>query len=154
MNAGRIKALTAWLINRTHRLDKQTLWGEIEVILSNDANIAAVKEQVFNRKEITDVIALRYNPVPGIEKHTSAELFINVQRAAQRKNTTGWNPSKELALYLAHGCDHLAGADDSTKAEYNRMRNRELRWLREADKLNLTDNLITCPPPPPYPYKK
>lgn len=143
MNVSRIKSLTAWLINRTHRLDKQTLWGEIEVILTDDRHIAAVKEQVFQREEITDVIALRYNPVPGIEKHTSAELFINVQRAAQHRTSTKWNPSKELALYLAHGCDHLAGADDSTKAEYNRMRNRELRWLREASRLNLTDNLIS-----------
>ena len=38
---------------------------------------------------------------------------------------------RELALYLAHGCDHLTGADDATPAGRARMRRRELGWLRE-----------------------
>ncbi|MBQ3810327.1 MAG: hypothetical protein II839_05855, partial [Kiritimatiellae bacterium] len=40
-----------------------------------------------------------------------------------------WNADAELALYLAHGFDHLAGSDDATAAGYRAMRRRELRWL-------------------------
>ena len=131
------------LIKRTKRLDKETCWGDIEVTLTDDAMIAEVKQRVFDRSEITDVIALRYDPMPGIDELTSGEIFVNVQRAAEctlRRN--GWNPSKELALYLAHGCDHLAGACDDSPAEYNRMRRRELCWLREANESGLISNLI------------
>jgi len=30
---------------------------------------------------------------------------------------------------VAHGMDHLSGADDLTPADYDRMRRRELAWL-------------------------
>ncbi len=129
-------------MNRTHRLDKHTAWGHISVILTSDKQIAAVKEQVFGRDEITDVVALRYAPMPGIEDFTTAEIFINVERAAELRPVPAWPVSKELALYLAHGCDHLAGQSDATEAERNRMRRRELRWLREAEALGLLDDLI------------
>lgn len=91
----------------------------------------------------TDVIALRYNAMPGIDDCSSAEIFVNAERAANATNRNGWNPTKELALYIAHACDHLAGACDDTPEEYNRMRQRELRWLRKAASLNLTQNLIS-----------
>lgn len=129
-------------MTRTRKLDPQTTWGEIMVILTNDQQIADIKERVFQRPEITDVIALRYDPLPGVEDLTSAELFINLERAAQCKQRKAWGASKELALYLAHGCDHLAGSTDDTLEEQTCMRRRELRWLREADKLGLTSDLL------------
>jgi ssRNA-specific RNase YbeY (16S rRNA maturation enzyme) len=35
----------------------------------------------------------------------------------------------ELALYIAHGFDHLSGADDDTPARRAAMRRTEMRWL-------------------------
>jgi ssRNA-specific RNase YbeY (16S rRNA maturation enzyme) len=35
----------------------------------------------------------------------------------------------ELALYIAHGFDHLSGADDNTPARRAAMRRTEMRWL-------------------------
>ena len=46
----------------------------------------------------------------------------------------GWSPDNELLLYVAHGMDHLSGADDADDADdagYMRMRRRELRWMSE-----------------------
>jgi len=143
VNVSRIKALTTWLLKRANRLDKDTRWGDIEITLTDDSLIAEIKKQVFDRVEITDVISLRYDPMPGIDDLTSGEIFVNVQRAAQcSRRRNGWSSSKELALYLAHGCDHLAGSSDDTPAEYKRMRRRELRWLREADESGLISDLI------------
>jgi rRNA maturation RNase YbeY len=142
VNSNRAKALTAWLIKQTRKLDKSTSWGEINVILLDDKQITEINQQVFSRTKATDVIALRYNPLPGIDDCSTAELFINVQRTNLATTRNGWNPSKELALYIAHGCDHLAGACDDSLEEYNRMRRRELRWLRMATKLGMTDSLI------------
>ena len=35
-----------------------------------------------------------------------------------------------LLLYIAHGMDHLSGADDHSERGYLAMRRRELSWLR------------------------
>ena len=129
-------------MSRARRLDRHTAWGDISVNLTGDSQIAEVKERVFGRDEVTDVIALRYDPIPGIEEFATAELFVNVERAAGVTPRRTWSTSKELALYLAHGCDHLAGQSDDTEIERKRMRRRELRWLREAEVLGLIDGLI------------
>jgi len=52
-------------------------------------------------------------------------------------------PDRELALYLAHGCDHLAGADDATPRQRAAMRRRELRWLRAAAHADLLMGLFS-----------
>ena len=129
-------------MNRARKLDRHTAWGEISVFLTGDRQIAEVKDRVFGLDEVTDVIALRYDPIPGIEELATAELFVNVERAAGVAPRRAWNVSKELALYMAHGCDHLAGQSDNTEAERTRMRRRELRWLREAEVLGLIDGLV------------
>jgi probable rRNA maturation factor len=129
-------------MQRAQTRDPETQWGEVVVTLTDDDQIAEIKDRVFNRAEVTDVIALRYDPVPGIEPCTTAELFINVHRATLCTRRQGWNPSRELALYIAHGCDHLTGGVDDTEAEQRTMRRRELRWLREAPQGKLSDLLI------------
>lgn len=65
----------------------------------------------------------------------SAEVFVNVERAVLLgESSKKWSASKELALYIAHGCDHLiTGEDDAQADERKRMRGRELRWLKEID---------------------
>ncbi|MBR2839203.1 MAG: rRNA maturation RNAse YbeY, partial [Kiritimatiellae bacterium] len=82
----------------------------------------------------TDVITQRYDPMPGEAPGVYGELYVNVDqalRAAPRRR--GWSPAKELLLYVAHGIDHLSGADDLDSAGYRRMRRRELGWLREVE---------------------
>ena len=79
----------------------------------------------------TDVITQAYDAIPPEEPGLFGELFVNTDqalRAAPRRR--GWSPAKELLLYVAHGMDHLSGADDHAPADYARMRRRELSWLR------------------------
>ena len=71
----------------------------------------------------TDVITIPYAETPGAG--ATAEVFVNADIAAQRggqRETPDfaadeadgeWSPQHELALYIAHGFDHLAGGDDS-----------------------------------------
>ena len=102
------------------RINKAAVFQSIDINLTDDEQIRAVKQQAFGIDEVTDVIALNYNPVPGIDALPTAEIFINLHRARQR--ASHWSPSREFALYLAHGCDHLTGADDASPADYRRMR--------------------------------
>ena len=78
----------------------------------------------------TDVISQRYEPLPGEPAGMRGELLVNVERAWQvGARRSGWSTSRALALYIAHGCDHLNDAADATLAGRQRMRRRELRWL-------------------------
>lgn len=104
-------------------------WSGVTVVLTDDRGIQAYKEAAFGYREVTDVVTLRYSPSPA-DPGAEGEIFVNVQRAFARPCRTGWSPAHELALYIAHGFDHLTGADDHSPAERRRMRQRELRWLR------------------------
>jgi len=108
-------------------------WQEVTVHLLDDAGIAPVNRAVLGHEGATDVITQRYEPIPGEAGGLVGELFVNVERALRAApRRAGWSADRELALYLAHGCDHLAGADDAMPRERARMRRRELAWLRLA----------------------
>jgi len=124
-----LRQLVHLLATRALRGERGTAWSGITVVLTNDRGIQTFKQAAFGYREITDVVTLRYAPSPadpGIE----GEIFINVQRAAAAPCRANWSPAHDLALYIAHGLDHLSGADDATPATRRRMRQRELRWLR------------------------
>lgn len=119
-------------------------WRELTVILADDATIDPINRAVMGHAGPTDVITQRYEAVPGEPPGLVGELVINVEQA-WRVGThlagarSAWSPAHELALYLAHGCDHLAGAEDDTPAGRIRMRRRERRWLAG---LEIRANLI------------
>lgn len=117
-----------------------TQWGAVSLVLTDNAGIRHIKSEYMNIAEITDVIAFRYASLPGEAESAWGDIFVNVQRAAEYTLING-DRSRELALYIAHGCDHLAGAVDDTQAAYMRMRRRELRWLKKA----ASDGLLKQP---------
>jgi len=130
----KVRALVEHLLERAAGLAKESRPRELTVILMDDAGIAEVNEALLQHEGPTDVITVRYHAIPGErEEGDIAELYVNVERAVQLARQ-GWPAGRELALYLAHGCDHLAGEDDATSAQRRRMRRRELTWLREAEK--------------------
>ena len=95
-----------------------------------DAESDALHRAVMGIAGATDVITQAYTSIPPEEPGILGELFVNVdqaRRAAPKRR--GWSPARELLLYIAHGMDHLSGADDRTAAAYVRMRRRELAWL-------------------------
>ena len=128
----------------------QTPWAALCVILVGDRESREAHQVVFADPAPTDVITLSYAPMPGSgETGLSGELIINAQRAvAEGRRRAGdrrcrvWDPDHELALYLAHGIDHLTGADDHDPADRRRMRARELRWLAAADRAGLLAGLL------------
>ena len=103
----------------------------VTVILQDDAFSAEVHEAINGAKGPTDVITQRYDAMPGEEEGIYGELYVNTDQALRvAPKRRGWSPAKELLLYVAHGMDHLSGADDLKPRDYDRMRRRELGWLR------------------------
>ena len=105
----------------------------------DDEGITQTNREYFGKNRPTDVISFRYDSVPGENTAWSGDLIINVDRAVQ-VGPEHKGIDYELALYIAHGFDHLAGAEDDTDAKRKKMRSTETAWLREAG--NLTDGLF------------
>jgi rRNA maturation RNase YbeY len=101
----------------------------VTIHLLSDETITPVNQAIMKHEGPTDVITQRYDATPGEPEGLIGELFINVERACTIPRAKGWTKQQELALYLAHGFDHLTGADDATAQQRTTMRRRERRWL-------------------------
>ena len=129
------------------------VYADVSITFLGDRDISRIHEEALGVGGTTDVITLPYAPAPGIP--ASAEIFINTALACSRgRNRTSlelvgdesnrtWSPAHELALYLAHGFDHLAGNVDHTTAGFTAMRKREIKWVEKAFSLGIAKNLFS-----------
>lgn len=119
-------------------------YDALSLILVDHSKIRALKKRFFAMAIHTDVITFHY-AIPsrdGIQ--TCGEVIVNVQQAVDN----GHRPrgaDHELALYIAHGIDHLCGYDDPTSHARRKMRRRELTWLRQARQKGLFAGLLIAP---------
>lgn len=112
-------------------------WGEMTVVLVDDAGSHEVNRVQLGHDYPTDVISFNYAPIPGeAADGCSGEIVVNAEQACRMGRRYG-GAAHELALYIAHGCDHLTGGDDSTPVQRRQMRRRELRWVKEAQNAGL-----------------
>ena len=141
VNRKSIKKLAQYLMDRINRFERGKGCSCLSILLTDDTGIQPLNRIYLDKTGITDVISLRYSSIPGETGLFSADLIVNIEQAINN-STSRWSASKELALYIAHGCDHLMGETDSSETGRRRMRRRELGWLKEAAKLNMISDLI------------
>lgn len=104
----------------------------VTVVLQDDAFSSEVHLAINGAAGATDVVTQRYDPMPGEASGVYGELYVNCDQAIRvAPKRRGWSAAKELLLYVAHGMDHLSGADDLEPSDYRRMRRRELAWLKD-----------------------
>lgn len=107
----------------------------VSVVLQNDEASDAAHRAVMNVEGATDVITQPFDPMPGEKDGVYGELYVNCDRALRAApKRAGWSPLKELLLYVAHGMDHLSGADDHAPRERASMRRRELSWIKDYER--------------------
>lgn len=125
-----LRAAAAFFARRSSARIGQA-FQSVTVILQDDAFSAEVHLAINGAEGATDVVTQPYDPMPGEADGIYGELYVNVQRAIDAApSRKDWSPAKELLLYVAHGMDHLSGADDFSPADYARMRRRELGWIK------------------------
>lgn len=129
INLSAIRRLTAKLAAELESTDPETVWQEVTLLLADDDGITQYNREFFGKDRTTDVISFRSEPIPG-EEGTSGDLIVNVE-CAVREGAQHDGIDAELALYIAHGFNHLSGADDNTPAKRAAMRRTELRRLKE-----------------------
>ena len=135
-----LQRLTDWLAIKLAEKTAPTAWGEISTVLTDDEGITRTNREYFGKNRPTDVISFRYDPVPGEADEWTGDLVVNVDRA-EKEGTVRGNIDRELALYIAHGFNHLSGADDDTPEKRKKMRATETAWLRKAGAEGLIEGL-------------
>ena len=131
LTKGEVKAAARFFAERSCARVKG-VWHEVAVHLIHDDQSDEIHQAIMGIEGATDVITQAYDAIPPEEPGLFGELFVNVdqaRRAAPKR--AGWSIASELLLYVAHGMDHLSGADDHEPRDYNIMRRRELAWIRQ-----------------------
>jgi probable rRNA maturation factor len=129
LQLSKLQKLADWLADKLETRMSAS-WSEVCVVLTDDEGIVPANLEYFGKERPTDVISFRYDPVPGEDEGFSGDLIINVDRAVQvgpEQNGVDY----ELALYIAHGFDHLSGAEDDTPEKKQAMLDTETTWLDE-----------------------
>jgi len=141
INSVKLKKLAHSFLLQLARLTPDVSYGDLSFILMDDAGITELNLDYLDHAFATDVLTFPYlhNSLTG--QIIDAEIIVNIQRALAEGPKHG-GASRELALYMAHGCDHLSGLNDDTLNGMHQMRIRELNWLRNARKANLTTSLL------------
>lgn len=135
------RELVGWLIARWLELKPLQAWREIALVVTNDTGITPVNHATFGRNEPTDTISLTYHGLPGEPSTSAGEIFVNAERS-RAIGRTAQGAGRELALYIAHGLHHLAGASDRTPALRRAMLREETAWLSKAEKAGLLKELV------------
>lgn len=133
LTRSRLKAAAAFFAERSARRVR-AVFREVAIVVQNDETSDAVHRAIVGVAGATDVITQSYDAMPPEPNGTYGELYVNADQAlrfAARHRRRGWSAASEFLLYVAHGMDHLSGADDYSDAGYRAMRRRELRWLKE-----------------------
>jgi len=129
-----LTAYTHWIMQQVGELSPDFDWEELSLILTDDT-IRSLNDDWFGKDTVTDVISFAYPPSPGMSGDTG-ELVVNLQQAWE-EGSLRESPDQELAMYIAHGCHHLMGADDRTPEEKTAMLTLENQWVEQARTLDL-----------------
>ena len=93
---------------------------EISIVLICDSRMKALNKKYRGGNNTTDVLAFDYG-----------EIIICLPQAKRQAEQLGHSLKKELAILLIHGILHLAGYDDKTKKDYNKMvKKQEYLWQK------------------------
>ena len=131
LNKATLKAAAFFFASRSRSRIGNPAWHEVVVHLVDDAGSDVTHRAIMGIEGATDVVTQAYDSIPPEPDGLYGELFVNTDQAFRvAPKRKGWSPAKELLLYVAHGMDHLSGADDHSERDYRAMRRRELAWIR------------------------
>ena len=108
--------------------------GEIELILTDNEEIAAINRQFRGIDKPTDVLSFPSDPFPGAPL---GSIVISVDKVASVAAELGHTEEEELALLFIHGMLHLLGYDH--EVDDGEMRAREVELI---ERVSLPKSLI------------
>jgi probable rRNA maturation factor len=106
--------------------------GEVNILLTGDAEIQRLNLQFRRKDESTDVLSF-----PSIQPAVGGDIAISLQTARAQAAEIGHNLLTEVKVLILHGMLHLAGHDHETDRGQMRRLEQQLR-----EELNLPAGLI------------
>ena len=129
IDTGALTRFALRIMGHVAELDPSFHWRELSIVLTDDS-IRALNREWFGKDRVTDVISFAY-PDDGLGDGDTGEVILNVRQALEEGQLRE-SPDTELALYLAHGCHHLTGAEDNTPDRKRAMLALETAWVDRA----------------------
>jgi len=101
------------------------LTGEVDVLLTSDAEIKTLNRTFRHKNKPTDVLSF---PVPEevFEEH-AGDLAISLETAAKQAESFGHSLGEEVRVLMLHGLLHLSGMDHETDRGEMAEKEAELR---------------------------
>lgn len=94
--------------------------GEMWVVLVDDERIQDLNSRFRGLDRPTDVLSFGAEEAPD-EEACAGEVVIAVPTARRQAEASGIELEQELCWLAAHGALHLAGMDDETQEDLDRM---------------------------------
>jgi probable rRNA maturation factor len=127
------KSALARFLNRTRTLI--SLSGEVELLLTSDAELKRLNKSFRGKNKPTDVLS--FPTPPEIAQHHAGDLAISLDTAARQAAAHGHTLRDEVRILILHGLLHLAGEDHETDSGQMAARESTLRT-----QLRLPNSLI------------
>ncbi len=102
--------------------------GTVSVAVVDDPTIHEINRQYLQHDYPTDVLSF---VLEDREPYLEGELVVSTDTAATNSQDYDWPATSELLLYVIHGALHLVGYRDKRPEDIARMRQAELRYLKE-----------------------
>ncbi len=102
--------------------------GTVSIAVVDDPTIHEINRQYLQHDYPTDVLSF---VLEDREPYLEGELVVSTDTAASNALDYDWPAASELLLYVIHGALHLVGYRDKEPADIARMREAELRYLKE-----------------------
>jgi probable rRNA maturation factor len=101
------------------------LSGEVEVLLTGDAELKRLNKSFRGKNKPTDVLS--FPTPPEIAQAHAGDLAISLDTAARQAAAYGHSLRDEVRILLLHGLLHLSGLDHETDDGEMASREAELR---------------------------
>lgn len=99
----------------------------IELVYVDESEIVRLNKEHLDRKYITDIITFRYDD--NGNREIEGTLFCCAPRISEQAEELGEDIEREFLRIFIHGLLHLAGYDDQTESQKQKMTQREEFYL-------------------------
>lgn len=87
---------------------------ELSIVIVGDVRMKSINKKYRNKNKTTDVLSFEYG-----------EIIICLNQAKRQAKKEKHLLKEELEILLLHGILHLAGYDDQTQKDFNKMINKQ-----------------------------
>ena len=105
-------------------------YDSVSVLFVSDSEIKEINKEYWGHDYSTDVISFPLNDEP---ENLEGEIYVSYETTKINSLNYNVSHSNELLRVVIHGILHLAGYDDSTDSQKEKMKMREDHYLQLAE---------------------